>query len=62
MFKVEKIKEKLDLEVNDSNQCKGKWESSKGPWPWSKGDMCAEDCCRDCRENGKKTPYYSEYY
>ncbi|CEN23595.1 hypothetical protein [Paraclostridium sordellii] len=61
MFKVEKIKEKLDLEINSENSCKGEWEGTK-KWPWSKGDMCMEDCCRDCFRNGKTSPYYSEYY
>lgn len=61
MFKVEKIKEKLDLEVNDNNRCKAKWETSKD-YPWSKGDMCMEDCCSDCSANGKSHAYYSDFY
>lgn len=61
MIKVEKIKEKLDLEVNDDNPCKSLWESTK-TFPWSKGDMCREDCCSDCSKRGKSRVYVSEYY
>lgn len=61
MFKVEKIKEKLDLEINSENSCKADWERSKD-WPWSKGDMCMSDCCNDCSAAGKSKAYYSVYY
>ncbi|CEK39957.1 hypothetical protein [Paraclostridium sordellii] len=61
MFKVEKIKEKLDLEVNDSNRCKSIWIKTKGhPYPW--GDACCEDCCRDCSNPNEDRSYMSVYY
>ena len=62
MFKVEKIKEKLDLqdlEVNGSNACKARFEKLKQPLRW---ETCCEDCCRDCTKKGKPRSYQSVYY
>ena len=64
MFKVEKIKEKLDLqdlEVNDSNRCKSAWEKSKQPLK-QEGAQCCDDCCSDCNKKGKPRSYQSKYY
>lgn len=65
MFKVKKIEEKLnldDLKVNDSNKCKRKFQNSKGIENFWKGDKCLTDCCEDCREGRKKTPYIGDTY
>ncbi|MEN2258577.1 hypothetical protein AAIB48_12850 [Paraclostridium benzoelyticum] len=58
MFKVEKIKEKInleDLEVNSEADCIYDWHRNK--------QLCQTNCCCDCkRVKGQCSPYkISEY-
>lgn len=60
MFKVEKITEKLDLKVNDSDRCKARFRAFKKNYEVE--IACLDDCCKDCSKKSKKSSYQCEYY
>lgn len=50
MFKVEKISEKVDLKVNDSDPCRSIFENERKHQSNESKLQCFNDCCRDCNQ------------